>query len=379
MPKILYIEDELTRNIATIRKFFEPVLKDKSIQKALKELESSDRPFPEDIVEACSPSSELDIAYTFPRALELVIVNHKSYDLVIVDRNLSLYQYVDELERMKDMLCGIGQEFDEDRILEFHEREGDLILQVLVKLDATYKDKVYYLTANTSDALRGSPQLQTLIDVDSFKRDHIIEKGSPREKLVSDILSDMKAFRIQNRYRNQCDILRKRLTEDDVSQFVEMIKDYEGDKRKEFVFYLRNLLDNLLHSIAFKMGEMDAEYWNTKGRRKQLQIGPFIKGFIPVEQTEFVGLDAYDRKHDIGYSSIIRYACISIFAISSDCGVHEHSKAVNIESLNSAGLTTYTLASLMNQVCDVILWYDKAMDIISKVRGTNGTPEVDNR
>lgn len=363
MPKILYIEDELTRNIATIRKFFEPVLrKDKRILSALSELENSDRPFPEDVIEACEPCSELDIAHTFPRALELVIKNHEFYDLVIIDRNLSQYQYVEELEKMVDRLAEVGQSFTDDRILEFHEREGDLLLQVLVKLDLSYKDKVYYLTANTSDALRGSPQLQTLIDVASFREDHIIEKGSPREKLIRDILSDMKAFRIQNSYKVQCDILRKRLTENDVNSFVKMIGYHMNNEKSEFLFGIRKLLDNLLHHIAYAMGEHDASYWNAKNK-KQLHAKSFIKGFS--SGKVFQGLPAYDDKFDIGYNSIIRNACLSIFEISSDCGIHELSKAIDIESLSTGTLTNYTMQSLLNQINDIIIWYDKAMDRIN--------------
>lgn len=364
MPKILYIEDELTNNIATIKKFFAPVLKNKRIDQELSALENSDRIYSEDIIAACSYSSELDIAHTFPKALEKIITNHKFYDLILIDRNLSLHQYADELENVREMLNGTGHEYSDDRILGFHEREGDLLLLVLLRLNPEYKNKIYYLTANTADALRGSPDLQTIIDVDGFTSEHIIEKGSPGEEIISRILSDMKAFRIQNNYRTQCDILRNRLTEDDVNQFIEMIKYFEGDKRKEFVFYLRKLLDNLLHSVAFQMGEKDAEYWNSKGRNKQLQIGPFIKGFKPDYKDYYVGLDAYDKKNDIGYNSIIKNACISIFAISSDCGVHELSKAIDIESMSSSSLSTYTMHSLMNQICDVILWYDKAMALI---------------
>ena len=355
MPKILYVEDELTRNIATIRKFFEPVLKDKSIQAALTELENSDRLFPEDIIEACMPNSELDIAHTFPRALELVIANHKSYDLMIIDRNLSDYQYMDELERMKDMLRRIGQDFDEERILEFHEREGDLLLQVLVKLDTSYKDKVYYLTANTSDALRGSPQLQTLIDVDSFRRDHIIEKGSPKEKLISDILSDMRAFRIQNTYRTQCNILRKFLDEESVNQFINTVKHYEKNNRREFVFILRNLLENILKRVAYELGEHNADYWKKIGRKSHLQIRPFILS----------GLRTYNDIHDIGYNAVIQNACISIYSISSECGVHSNTRSVDIESTSTNNLTKFTIDTLINEMCDVILWFGTYMERLS--------------
>jgi len=363
MPKILYIEDELTKNIATIKKFFAPILKDKRIKKELDELESSDRVFPDDIIGACSYSSELEIAYTFPLALERIITNHKFYDFILIDRNLSVYQYSYELEQILFRLSELGLDYDADRLLGFHEREGDLLLLVLLRLNPEYKNKVYYLTANTKDDLRISSEMQTTLDLDGFKKDHIIEKGSLAEGTISTILADMDSFRIQNNYRRQCDILRNRLHEDDVNEFVAMIKHHKKDSRKEFIFYLRKLLDNLLHDIAFNMGEPDAEYWNPKSK-KQLQVKPFIKGFR--SGTSFVGLPAYDEKNRIGYNSIIRNACLSIFEICSDCGVHELSKAIDIESLGTESLSAYTMRSLQNQICDVICWYDKALGITKR-------------
>ncbi|MCB5224430.1 MAG: hypothetical protein WCY21_05570 [Candidatus Cloacimonadaceae bacterium] len=362
MPKILYIEDELTRNIATIRKFFEPVLrKDKRILSALSELENSDRPFPEDVIEACEPCNELDIAHTFPRALELVIKNHEFYDLVIIDRNLSLYQYDDEIDNIYELLLRTGQEYSVERIYDFHEREGDLLLLVLLRFNKSYKDKTYYLTANTGDLFSKSPEIQTLMDIDNFKSEHIIEKGSPEEEIIRNILSDMKAFRIQNSYKVQCDILRKRLTENDVNSFVKMIGYHMNNEKSEFLFGIRKLLDNLLHHIAYAMGEHDAAYWNAKNK-KQLQAKSFIKGFS--SGKVFQGLPAYDDKFDIGYNSIIRNACLSIFEISSDCGIHELSKAIDIESLSTGSLTNFTMQTLLNQINDIIIWYDKAMDRI---------------
>lgn len=352
MPKILYIEDELTQNIATIRKFFAPILRSKSIQRALQELENSERIFSEDIVDACKPNSELDIAFTFPAALDLIIKNHKSYDLVIVDRNLSSYDYANEVERMLETLNELGLDFDEERILEFHEREGDLLLQLLLKLDLAYKNKVFYLTANTSDALRGSPQLQTLIDVDSFRKEQIIEKGSSREDLINAILSNMQAFQIQNKYREQCTILRKHLDEEMVNQFIKMVKYYNKNNRPEFVSDLRNLLENLLNKIAFSLGEYNADYWNEYERKKVLQIKPFI----------LHGLKKYNQNNHIGYNSIIKNACISIYEISSDAGVHSISTSIDANSINTSSLTVYTLETLLNQICDVILWFGAYSD-----------------
>jgi len=362
MPKILYIEDELTKNIATIKKFFTPVLKDKRIIKALDELENTNRVYAENVIRACSLSSFLDIVHTFPLALERIVHNHKSYDLILIDRNLSIYQYDNDLEQLCAWLGEIGMSNMQERILDFSEREGDLLLQVLLRINPAYKSKIYFLTANASDALRQSAELQTMLDLDSFTRDHIIEKGSEKEKVISEILKDMRAFRIQNNYREQCEILRNRLTEDDVNQFISMIKYWEDDQRREFVFYMRKLLDNLLHDIGFNVGEFDASYWNPSNN-KQLQIKSFIKGFE--RGGRWFGLPQLEKEKRFGYNSIVRNACLSIFEISSDCGVHELSKAIDLESLSVAGLSKWTLSSLLNQICEVILWYDKAMEILT--------------
>lgn len=365
MPKILYIEDELTKNIATIKKFFAPILKPKQKLMELNELENSDRVFPEDVVNACRYYSEIDIAYTFPFALERIIRNHHSYDLIVIDRNLSIYDYSEEFELIHDLLSEIGLSDMESRMLEFHEREGDLLLLTLLRINPEYRNKVYYLTANTRDDLRISQDMQTTLDLGSFTKDHILEKGSAAEAVLSDILSNMKAFRIQNDYQKQCNILRSRLTEDDVNNFIKLVGYHHSDVRSEFVFYLRNLLDNLLHHIAYQMGEPDAPYWNDKNK-KQLQAKSFIKGFKA--GNSFVGLPACDSKYNIGYNSIVRNACLSIFEVSSDCGIHELSKAIDVQSLSTGNLSKHTMHSLLNQICDVIVWYDTALSILGSIR-----------
>ena len=361
MPKILYIEDELSQNIAAIKKFFKPILKDKRIYAALDELENTDRIYPEDIIKACKPCADLDLCYTFLQGLEMIYANHRSYDLIIIDRNLSTYDYTEEMEQIRAILCKLGMP---DRIGDFLTREGDYLLLALLKLDASAMDKTYYLTANTKDDLRGSAELRAFMDVGSFSSTHIIEKGSSAENTIHAIIADLPSFKIQNSYRKQIDIIRNNLIEDDVAQFVQMIKYYDKDKRREYVMFLRKLLDNLLHDIAFKMAEPEAEYWN-QSNRKQLQIKGFLKGFPSRRNRDiFVGLPAYDNQHSIGYNSIIRNACLSIFEISSDCGVHELSKAIDIESMNVASLSHYTMRTLLNQICDVIIWYGATAEIM---------------
>ncbi|MDP3012798.1 MAG: hypothetical protein Q8M92_01060 [Candidatus Subteraquimicrobiales bacterium] len=357
MPKVLYIEDQLTQNIASIRKFFAPLLKS-SIKKKLTELEGTMRVYPQMIVEACSLCTDLDICYSFHSALDTLINHHQEYELIIIDRNLSEYDYTDKIDSIAELLNNLGME---NRIEEYLTREGDYLLLTLLRLNPKAMVKTYYLTANTKDDLRFSSELKAFMDVGQFSKEHIIEKGSSAETQISDILSNLKTFKIQNNYRKECDIIRKRLSEDDLFQFVEMIAFYESDKRRDFVNYLRKLLDNILHDIAFRIAEPNAGYWNPKNK-KQLNIKPFIKGFT--SGNHISGLPAFEDKHHIGYNSIIRNACLSIFEISSDCGIHDISKAIDIESLNTDSLSSNTMNSLLCQIRDVIVWYDKALALI---------------
>lgn len=104
-------------------------------------------------------------------------------------------------------------------------------------------------------------------------------------------------------------------------------------------------MDNILHQIAYSMDDPKAEYWNPKNR-EQLQIKPFIKGISRWDEKSkskkfIAGLPAYNEKHNIGYSSIIRNACLSIFEITSDCGIHELSKAIDISSLGLSDISIY--------------------------------------
>ncbi len=364
MPKILYIEDELTKNISSLRKLFAPIINDRKVMKQLADLEFSEPLYPEDILKALHPIKSLDICYEFPKAIDKIVNHHGDYELIIIDRNLSLYEYSECEESIVTNLQLLGITNPKDKITDYFEREGDLLLLILLRIDTKNKDKVFFLTANTKDTIRNSSELSTMIDVTNFSMERIIEKSTEFESAISKAIADLPGFVIQNKYRIQCDILRKHLSEKDLSEFIDMIKHYNNDSTKEFVFFLRKLIDNLLHHIAYLIEEPNAGYWNPKNK-KHLQVKPFIKGYFDDKQKILIGgLPAYDNKHHIGYNSIIKNACLSISEITSDCGVHELSKSIDIESLGTEHVTRYTKASLLNQICDVILWYDTAIEKI---------------
>ncbi len=362
MSKILFVEDDLT-SAETIIKLFAPVLSEEIKQR----LRSTDDT--EDIVALCSQNSPLDIAYSFPQALTNIIESHSDYDLILIDRNLENSPYDKELEKICSKLQGIGFSDIENRIHVFKNREGDLLLQVLLKIDSNAKNKTYFVTANVDDTLRDSRELQTMLNLDSFKRDNIIEKSSPQEERIPNMLMDMPSLKIQNEFPDQCHIIRNRLGEDWVKKFCKMIQYHRDGNKEECVLFLRMLLANkILHEIAVIMNEPKASYWKNENS-KQLVVKGFIKGQEFRDYKPTWGLPSAKWKNRLGYNSVIQNACLSIAEICSDC-IHgdfdDFETDISAHDVDSSVLTTYTMRTLMNQIFDVIVWYNKALDVLSK-------------
>ncbi len=353
MPKILYVEDELTKNISTIKRFFAPYLNKKRIVSKLDELDdnlaNSERVVPEDIVSACKLCSLLDISYTFPDALQKITATNDEYDLIIIDRNLSMWDYLEEssLEIINECLNKVGLLFDEDRKLEFSEREGDLLLLVLLKINPDYGKKVFYMTANTKDDLKGSKEIQTFLDVGSFYKEQVVEKGcaGEEEKLIH-FIENVQAFQIENQYRVQCSILRKHLNEEVVSRFITMINHQNSNNHRDFLSTIRNVLESLLDSIANNINDLPDELRNQNG---SLVYSSFIRSIDPMRD-----------RHKLGYNSIIRNSCFSIYKIASDYGSHTGRDITNV--------TIHTVEGLKQQILDVILWFDFAIKRIEEIR-----------
>lgn len=370
MPKILFIEDELTQNVSAIIKFFAPFLTEQTMQDLL----NSDFDYSEEIIQACSYSSILDIAHTFPMALEKIIKYHKLYDFILIDRNLEFDQSPDELKRVCDLLTELGLTDIEERINGFKNKEGDLLLQVLLSKKEDYTGETYFLTANAKELIKESERFQWMIDSNQYPIDHIIEKGSPQESVISDKLSDLPSLTIQKDFKPQCEIIRKRLGEVWVKKFIKMVQYYRDGNKEECILFLRMLLGNkILKEIALKLNEPLAPYWNEKNKR-QLVVKGFVKGFKVFDhitrQTTQWGLPAYNDKHDIGYNSIVRNACLSIAEICSD-SIHgdfdDFEKDVSPEDVDTSSLTPYTMRTLLNQICDIMIWYNKSIDVLSGI------------
>jgi hypothetical protein len=114
----------------------------------------------------------IDIAISFPDALDKIINHQDEYALFIVDRNLS----GDDICEYK-AITEVYPEFTKDHYERFCEREGDYLLEYLINKQVDCGKRFYMLTGN-SDRLRNEDFLKDKIHFSNFKSDHIIAKGS---------------------------------------------------------------------------------------------------------------------------------------------------------------------------------------------------------
>jgi len=347
MGKVLYIEDELTRNIGAIRKYFNAILAGRNLLQPLAELEKQGRALPRDVVNICNKASELDVVYKFPVALTKIVHRSEDYDLIIVDRDLSTYDYEADTDKITADLEFTGINDPAGKATSYKGREGDLLLMVLLRTHPAYKDKVYLLAEQASEVIKSSDELETLVDVVHFPAERILDKGAPAEQVIGSLMADLPAFAIQNTYQRQCDILRKQLSEEAVDSFVAIAKLASNLETKiDFLQKLRPLTETFLVTLAEKVNDTRAPYWYK------------LHGKLSLQEKDFINsLDKIDSQLNLGYNKNIRQCLYSLWQIPSDFASHT--------SGNQDDITLYTLTALFNQLCDVILWFDKAMDRLS--------------
>ena len=175
--KILYIEDELAKNIPRIVRLFSKYLSAEQI-KTLNALEADESGYgagPEKIKNIVEKSEVVEVEYRFPEALYKVTQKSEEYTFFLVDRNLSQHQYaLEEVQKIDGTYNPILYE-------RYTEREGDYLLQKLVLFsNREVTTSFYFLTANPAkDELRSAKDIeQQLIDFGKFKKENFIEKGN---------------------------------------------------------------------------------------------------------------------------------------------------------------------------------------------------------
>jgi hypothetical protein len=341
MSKILYVEDELTMNYVTLKKLFLTYLQP-SAQKSLNELEQHKTLSVESIKAAFKDATALDICGSFPEALSKISTENQNYSLFIIDRDLSAVRYGDMAQQLTGLLESLDFPNPKELLETYLGREGDLLLLILLKADRENRNKVFILTTHTPESLRSMQEFQDVLEVTDFPLERIIDKSTPVADQIHAVLADLPSFSIQNTYHRECSVLRSWFSENVVNLYIEMVKASEDHNRKvDFLQKVRPLLEMMLVSLAHKIHENNARYWDD-GAEPNLRVMEFVKS-----------LDYLDRRWEIEYNNVVKQGLFSLWKISSDYGNHPNA--------NPGDVTPYTIKTLFYQINDVILWFDAAM------------------
>jgi uncharacterized protein YjgD (DUF1641 family) len=338
--KILYVEDELEKNIPKIIRMFRKYLGTK-ICKKLQQLEEDEfGATANDILKIFEKSSIVKLENSFPKALDWVLNHYNEFEFYIIDRNLSNIMY--ELEDLKK----IDPKFNENFYDKFFEREGDYFLELLISKNFDVKNKFFFLTANSSDRLRNEDEIQNHIDFDRFQDHNFIDKSNMEElrQLVRQI-EDSKLLNLMKENERYLQILRK-IDENLKNTFVELLKKKDDTNREQITQNMSNIrlvFINIITMFALSHNLPDTYYSFNKKNEKQINMSGFIKWVKDYNYKKF------------SCSSIISNFLYSIKEVSSDYGAHMEYGIQRVEYKP----TTDTVNSLIYALKDIITWYDE--------------------
>lgn len=337
--KILYVEDELSKNIPRLIRLFSKYLSKKEI-KILKELETDGSGYgaePEEIKKIVENKGLIEVEYRFPEALKKIIQNYEKYDLFIIDRNLS------EIEYEHDEIRQIDAAYNTNQYDEFFEREGDYLLHKLVFNGVNVLTKFYFLTAYPAqNVIRGAGALQLLVNFGQFNAENFIEKGdNDRLERLQSIVENINILNLQKENKQYLNILRNKIDEETARIFLKVIEEKDktkriGDNLKE----IRIIYENILKECSQIIPDMK----NNCTERSNLSMG---------EKTKWLYNNGY-------INNILRNFFFSINKICSDFGAHQNRPPSEYRP------TLNTVNSLVYALKDVILWF-------GEVCGQHGT------
>lgn len=340
--KILFIEDELSKNVPNLLRLFEKHLSPTE-KNSLKEIENDTSGFGarnEDVKAIFKENPFLDIEYSFPNALKTVSEKHDDYFLFIVDRNLS------SLPSTLADIQAIKPSFSENMYSQYMEREGDYLLELLATKGINCCSSFYFMTAyGKGEALRNEEAISKLISFDAFKQGNFIEKGKRDDfiRLRDEIIND---FRALATFRDIFEVFKKEWLDNDTrKKFVTAIKEmdnWQPENINKNALNVRQILESIYDSLAKKTTLIPAEIYKY-GEFKTLQ-----RANGDLKMRSIIG---YLRdKQEI--SGIHLSATDLIYSMASEI-IHS--------GPNKALASKYSNHALVYGLCDAILWFKTKM------------------
>jgi len=353
--KILFVEDEISKNIPRITRLFEKYLgKTKVAQlKKLEEDESGYGADPAEVKNIVESTNVIDLEYSFPGALNKIISNYKKYSMFIVDRNLVQEYY--NLEDIKK----IDSDFTEKQFETFWEREGDYLLQKLVYLGINVMTKFYFLTANSyANEIKSADNIRTHIEFKKFTSDNFVEKGDTREiESLKNRIEKIDVLNIQVENEKYLSILKKYLDDKICDLFIEVLIKRDSDNRKDIeqsLGLLREILENILAVLTCELnGPNEFKNQNRIKARKSIQW--ILGGEIgPNNKWQF------SFSHNT--NTLIKNFLFNTYEIGSDFGIHPDYKQRAKNDSKGYQPTSNTVNSLIFSIKEIILWFGEVVD-----------------
>ena len=332
--KILFVEDELSKNIPRINRLFSKYLGKSRISR-LNDLESDPSGYgatSEEVKAIIDETGIVEADFRFPEALRKVVSSHERYCLFVVDRNLVEADYAYEEALSAD------PGFSEALYDRYFEREGDYLLYKLAvnkKIDV--REKFFFMTAyDAKSEIRNAEGLAELIGhLGDFKTNNFIEKGSEEHLArLKDLVENQREISRIAPHQHHVNLLRKYLGEDNADRFIKVLLDAEDNRRiGDNLNELRQIYQKILTGacrVIPGMGSACADHYGTVR----------------------MGAETINWLQENGHiNSIIRNHCFSIKIICSDFGGHDHPDRQIFEP----GLDTVN--ALIFALKNVVAWF----------------------
>ena len=178
MPKIMFVEDQISENIPRLLQLFGKYLSDSEKQALLDAENNQMGANGDDIREILANNQILEVFDSFVSVLEhirnLTTVELDKYDMFILDRNLTGGRGYSSQEIQQ-----IDRGFDD---YKYGQREGDYLALQLHLKGCPIKEKVFFYSAYKTMSF-GATEIEQMMEYGSFFQDNFHDKGNP-ENLI---------------------------------------------------------------------------------------------------------------------------------------------------------------------------------------------------
>ena len=376
--KILYVEDELHRNLHTMLKLFNSILSENEFNQCKTILATINAEKKKNIKKILEANPIITVCYSFPEAFTIIKEKWQEYGLFIIDRNLSETEYTeDDIEN-----------YSEQTLNKYWTREGDYLLSLLKDYDTNWNDKFYFLTANTNAKLKCSDAFQEDVERKKFKKENILDKSEDNDlNYLKQIIDNFKKGNYRVKFKNIFSIFRNDFLSKDIeNNFLLTLENMDSENEPEIrdnLARIRKILEGCLSeyvkSLSTEISDSHKLTYTDGEAKGQIKISAVInylqkrytngKKEIFIKDNDIIKNITKniisEKPIDLGNQSIERFLICkkktdqSKFLYEITNWIYNQTSSHGSHS--SEGLfytpTSYTVKTMIYALCDILLWY----------------------